>query len=141
MATTTRPQTSGTRAIIAATVASLIAEAEEANAKYPQYAGHWDGWRVIEVARSVRTKLGEAFQSGDLVLCRPGQLPDAPGFVTCYSRRNGVDTSVPVDAVREVLVTDPVCERCGQPVVAGCEVPDPDYPCPPVKTPRARRKK
>jgi hypothetical protein len=100
---------------------ALITEAAAAHAQYPQYEGHWDNWRVAEITRRVRTKMGVAFQAGDLVLVAPQTTTEkvAPRsrqpiayedwptkeFATAYSRRNGIDTAVPVPYVREV-VTD-----------------------------------
>jgi hypothetical protein len=51
--------------------AALVAEADTAHLQYPQYREHWDGWRVAEVTRRFRTKLGVAFEPGDLVLVSP----------------------------------------------------------------------
>jgi hypothetical protein len=36
-----------------------------------------------------------------------------------------------------VRIPGPKCERCGQPVVAGYEIPDPDMPCPGTRSERA----
>jgi hypothetical protein len=99
------------------------AEAESAHAQYPQYAGHWNGWRIAEITRTVRTKLGVAFEVGDLVLVSPEVREDkvAPRgrnefadyadwpikqFATAYSYRNGCDTAISVTDVREVVITD-----------------------------------
>lgn len=92
----------------------IVATADEAHAQYPQYAGHWNGpeWQLGEVARQVRTKSGVAFRRGDIVLfrerteeeCRAGC---APGFVTAYSVRNGIDTSVPAGYVHAITRKGP----------------------------------
>jgi hypothetical protein len=111
----------GTADTIAHLRQTLVAEATEAFKRYPQYEGHWDGWRVAEITRRVRTKLGVAFEAGDLVLVAPethteripprdpfeaASLPyeDWPTkeFASAYSRRNGITTAVPVAYVREI---------------------------------------
>jgi hypothetical protein len=78
---------------------------------------------VAEVTSRVRTKLGVAFEAGDLVLVSPEVwedrvIPRGPDkflpyeqwplkqFATAYSYRNGIDTSVPVAKVREIRVTE-----------------------------------
>lgn len=80
----------------------IVAAADEAHEMYPQYAGHWNGpeWQLGEVARQVRTKSGVAFRRGDIVIFRERTeeelraIPETAGFVTAYSVRNGVDTSI-----------------------------------------------
>lgn len=61
--------------------------------EYPQYNGHWDeanGWVLVLVTRKVETKMGVAFEPGDVTLGkRAGFLGD--GW-TVYSIRNGCDT-------------------------------------------------
>ena len=118
---TTAPQTHGTAEVIEKLRQALITEAAEAHAQYPQYAGHWDGWRVAEITRNVRTKMGQAFRAGELVLVAPDTRTDkvAPRgqrlsyedwptkeFATAYSRSNGIDTAVPATYVREVRVAE-----------------------------------
>lgn len=99
---------------------ALVAEADTAHLQHPQYREHWGGWRVAEVTRRIRTKLGVAFEPGDLVLVSPKTYDEkvAPSsrsilpyaewptktFGTAYSRRNGVDTAVPVRDIREVQI-------------------------------------
>lgn len=98
------------------TIETMRASAEAAHAQYPQYAGHWDTWTAGTVTKRIRTKLGVAFEKGDEVLVSPEvreervtprgpdkflpyeQWPVKP-FRTCYSFRNGIDTSVPAEKV------------------------------------------
>lgn len=73
----------------------LTADASAAHEQYPQYRGHWHGWDIGVVRHKVETKLGLAFEAGDLVLLRPRTrlwfgLRDTD--VTAYSWRNGIDT-------------------------------------------------
>src|SRR5262245_24018887 len=84
--------------------AAVVEGAEAALARYPQYAGHWDGpeWFLIRLTKRVRTKLAVAFEPGGITLAKVDQL-DArffgPGetprpFTTAWSQRNRIDTSV-----------------------------------------------
>lgn len=79
-------------------VAAFKAEAEAAHAQYPQYQGHWDGWVLGQLTRTVRTKLGVAGVKGELVLMAPTSFQ---GIRTFYSRRNRIDTTVTY-SLREV---------------------------------------
>lgn len=72
--------------------------AAKEHAAYPQYEGHWDTWRLARITNRVRTKLGTAFEPGDIVLAAPENRPIWAGSITyrsCYSVRNGIDTAVP----------------------------------------------
>lgn len=105
----TTPVPTATAKVLSNLRAMLIQEAEKANAAYPQYAGHWDGWRVAEITRTVRTKLGVAFEPGDLVLVSPEVTQEvfmSEPYTTAYSRRNRINTAVPTRKVREVVVVD-----------------------------------
>jgi hypothetical protein len=82
--------------------AGLLAQADADHAQHPQYANYWDGWRVVEVTAQVRTKLGVAFEPGDLALAAPPETV-AP-FRTVYSTRNKINTSVQGALVREVPI-------------------------------------
>lgn len=69
------------------------AQAEADHERYPQYTGHWDrerGWEVVTVTPLVVTKLGEAFQPGDVTIARV----DEKGEWTAYSLRTKCDTLV-----------------------------------------------
>lgn len=89
-------------AILERLKSALIAEAERHHEKYPQYRGHWSGpeWKVLIIRKDVKTKLGLAFRSGDVVIGKfndhviesgpyKGQLSS-----TCYSSSNKCDTAV-----------------------------------------------
>lgn len=120
MTTTTAPQTHGSAATIESLRQALIAEAAAAHAQYPQYEGHWDGWRVAEVTRRQVSKgRREAFRAGELVLVAPDTRHErvAPKgsmveydqwpmveFATAYSRSNKIDTAVRAANIREVIV-------------------------------------
>ena len=110
MATSTRPQTHGPRSTIESLTALRRKEAEREHVAFAQYAGHWDGWVLVEVTHDVTTKMGPAFRAGDLVIARPEGDPldqeDQGQFRTCYSYRNGIDTAVPRALVRAVLITN-----------------------------------
>lgn len=56
----------------------LIANAASALAAYPQYAGCHDGpeWTLIRVSRVVKTKMGQAFERGEIALARPSNDDD-----------------------------------------------------------------
>ena len=117
------PQITSTQAVLDSLARMRRREAEAKHAQYPQYVGHWDGWRIAEITRTVRTKLGTAFEAGDLVLVsttvREERIPptgrgsagtpyaDWPvkRFATAYSYRNGIDTSIPVEHLAEIVVT------------------------------------
>lgn len=81
----------------------VIRAAEEAHARYPQYRGHWRGpeWKLVLVRRTVRTKMGVAFERGDVTVARPD--PCHPCYVTAYSLRNAVDTMLDARDVVEMV--------------------------------------
>lgn len=72
--------------------------ADEAHRIYPQYAGHWGGWTLARMRARVVTKMGVAFEGGDVVLARPNQFRDwawpIGATATAYSVRNGIDTEI-----------------------------------------------
>lgn len=82
--------------------AVLVAEAEAQNAKYPQYKGHWDGpeWKLFMIRKNVRTKMGLAFEKGEVVLGKVNSTPIFSGpyagqqSFTCYSAKNRIDTGL-----------------------------------------------
>jgi len=69
------------------------------HAAYRQYDGHWSGerWKLGVIDRRVRTRMGTAFERGDVVLYRDHE-PHRDGteavHLTAYSVRNGVDTAL-----------------------------------------------
>ena len=84
-----------------ATRESLRAIAAAQVAQYPQYKNHFTGYRLVRVKRDVTTKAGLAFARGEYAIAteRKDELPGLPSsgkFVTVWSRRNQVDTSVRV---------------------------------------------
>lgn len=83
------------RSFAFATREEVAAAAEQQHADHPQYRGHWDGdeWQPVRLTRRVTTKMGVAFEAGDVTLAR--WTPDTDDTVaTAYSFRNRVDTSV-----------------------------------------------
>lgn len=120
MTATAAPQVHATASVLESLRQALIAEAADAHAQYPQYEGHWDTWRVAEITRPVRTKMGQAFRAGELALVAPETYTEkvAPRsrqpiayenwptktFATAYSRSNGIDTSILATYVREVRI-------------------------------------
>lgn len=82
-----------------ATLASLRAIAVAQVARWPQYAGHFDSYRLVRVKCDVKTKMGLAFARDEVAIgierSPTHQLYDRLGrFVTVWSRRNAIDTSV-----------------------------------------------
>jgi hypothetical protein len=79
---------------------AIIEQAEAAHARYPQYAGHWSGeeWKLVKVNRRIVSKLGVAFEVGDVTIARPDPYDerDNAGRLLwfAYSTRNNVDTAV-----------------------------------------------
>lgn len=89
---------------------SIIAEAADAHAQYPQYEGHWDGpeWRLAVFTGRVRTKGGIAFEKGDVTIARPPANRDEHDrHPVAYSRRNRIDTAVYPKDFYWVQVGDP----------------------------------
>lgn len=88
----------------------LREEADAAHTQYRQYRGHWDGWVLGRLLRTVKTKAGVAGRKGDLVLFNP--TPDASltdvlngngkTYTVFYSRATQCNTVVDVDSVRAV---------------------------------------
>jgi hypothetical protein len=82
-----------------ATLKHLQSTATQQVAQWPQYAGHFSGYALVRIKSEVKTKAGLAFTSGEYALATkhrdelPG-LPSSGRFVTVWSRRNKVDTSV-----------------------------------------------
>jgi hypothetical protein len=71
-------------------------------AEYPQYIGHFDAYTLVRIKRPIRTKLGLAFDAGEVAIAAPGAAPilgGGPRFRTVWSLRNRIDTSVPASAV------------------------------------------
>ena len=89
---------------LAATLTSLKATATAQVAQYKQYKNHFTSYRLVRVKCDVKTKAGLAFARGEFAIATektdemPG-LPSSGKFVTVWSRRNQVDTSVRVSDV------------------------------------------
>lgn len=89
---------------LAATLKSLMTTAAAQVARHPQYRNHFTGYRLVRVKRDVKTKGGLAFARGEFAIAaeKKDELPGLPSsgrFVTVWSRRNQVDTSVRVSDV------------------------------------------
>lgn len=70
-------------------------------AQWPQYNGHFAGYKLVKLKRDVKTKAGLAFTQGEYAIAAPRRdemptLPSSGKFVTVWSRRNKIDTSVRV---------------------------------------------
>jgi len=81
------------------TLRSLRAIATAQVAQYPQYANHFANYRLVCIKREVTTKLGLAFARGEFAIAieKKEAMPNLPSsgkFVTVWSRRNAIDTSV-----------------------------------------------
>lgn len=75
---------------------ALKSIAQEQNAAFPQYAGHFDAYVLVRMKRTVHTKMGMAFMRGEMAIASP---MTREGYRTVYSIRNRVDTSVPESSV------------------------------------------
>ncbi len=89
---------------LASTLKSLQVTAAAQVAQYPQYKNHFTGYRLVRIKRDVTTKAGLAFARGEYALAteKKDELPGLPSsgkFVTAWSRRNQLDTSVRVSDV------------------------------------------
>lgn len=68
-------------------------------AQWPQYTGHFVSYRLVRIKQEVKTKGGLAFARGEYAIATERRdelrgLPSSGRFVTVWSRRNKVDTSV-----------------------------------------------
>lgn len=84
---------------LVATLTSLKATAAAQVARYPQYKNHFASYRLVRIKSDVKTKGGLAFARGEYAIAteKKDELPGLPSsgrFVTVWSRRNQVDTSV-----------------------------------------------
>jgi hypothetical protein len=83
-----------------ATIETLKLRAAAQVAKYPQYAGHFTGYRLARVKRDVRTKMGLAFKRGEFVIAVERDASHPHGstlrsdFATAWSMLNACDTSI-----------------------------------------------
>lgn len=78
---------------------ACLAEQCSNAAKFPQYRGRFDGLEVVRITRALRTKLGGAFEKGDVVLLRREEGPVVAGMnypsFFAFSFRNGCETGLP----------------------------------------------
>lgn len=82
-----------------ATLRHLQNTAIEQVAQYPQYRGHFASYRLVKIKCDVKTKAGLAFKRGEYAIATKNheempKLPSSGRFVTVWSRRNKIDTSV-----------------------------------------------
>jgi hypothetical protein len=89
---------------LAATLTSLKATAAAQVGQYPQYKNHFTSYRLVRIKCDVKTKTGLAFARGEFAIAteKTDELPGLPSsgkFVTVWSRRNKIDTSVRVSEV------------------------------------------
>ena len=89
---------------LAATLQSLKATAAAQVSRYPQYKNHFTSYRLVRLKTEVKTKMGLAFTRGEFAIAtaKKDELPGLPSggrFVTVWSRRNQIDTSVRVSDV------------------------------------------
>jgi hypothetical protein len=87
-----------------ATRESLKAIAAAQVAQYPQYKNHFASYRLVRVKCDVKTKAGLACKRGEFAIAteKKDELPGLPSsgkYVTVWSRRNQIDTSVRVSDV------------------------------------------
>lgn len=76
---------------------SLIAEAAAKMAPFPQYRGKFDSYILVRVKRRIRTKMGIAFDRGEIAIASAETRPEGPNDIICrtvWSRRNSCDTLV-----------------------------------------------
>ena len=85
-------------------IADLRAGAEAHRSESPQYRGTWDRHVRVIVTKRIVTKMGLAFEAGDVTMAEPG-LSDAilmgPPLRSVYSRRNHIDTLIEPDAIQD----------------------------------------
>jgi len=90
------------------TLRHLQSAASAQMAQFPQYAGHFASYRLVKIKCDVKTKTGLAFKRGEYAIAtlpheEIPRLPSSGRFVTAWSRRNRVDTSVRVADVEWLL--------------------------------------
>jgi len=89
---------------LSATLTSLQATASAQVSQHAQYKGRFASYRLVRVKCDVKTKMGLAFARGEFAIAieKKDELPGLPSsgrFVTVWSRRNQIDTSVRVTDV------------------------------------------
>lgn len=62
---------------------------------FPQYDGHFDQYRLVRITRQFKTKMGVAFEEGDIAIAKPYRCNwDNTLRVCAFSFRNVCDTIV-----------------------------------------------
>lgn len=89
---------------LSATLTHLQATAAAQVSQHPQYTGHFTNYRLVRIRCDIRTKVGLAFARGEYALAtkKEDELPHLPSsgkFVTVWSRRNRIDTSIRVSDI------------------------------------------
>lgn len=89
---------------LSATLKSLQAIATAQVVQWPQYKNHFTNYRLVKITKDITTKAGLAFKCGEYAIATEHQdalphLPSSGKFVTVWSRRNQIDTSVRVTCV------------------------------------------
>jgi hypothetical protein len=94
----------------------LIAIADAKHTQYPQYKNYWDNWVLMVVTKKVKTKMGVAFDKGEVVLVKPqtefhkvmpkenlpyDQWPEKE-FRVAYSVKTGCNTQVDAKSFKEI---------------------------------------
>lgn len=72
-------------------LATLKKDAAAQVASYPQYKGHFDDYVLVTMQRKVVTKMGHAFDKGEVTIARPAKEGD---YRTAWSFKNRCDTSI-----------------------------------------------
>ncbi len=86
-----------------ASVSAIRAKMAELANKYPQYVGHFDAYVPVLVLSDVRTKMGLAFQKGEIALAAPiSKSIFGDYYRTVYSLRNNVDTRILKGDMKEI---------------------------------------
>jgi hypothetical protein len=70
-------------------------------AQWPQYIDHFVGYKLVRIKSDVKTKAGLALKCREYAIAIPqrNKLPSSGRYITVWSRRNMVDTSVRVAVV------------------------------------------
>lgn len=81
----------------------LIDQANKDMAKWPQYKDRFNDYVLYRMKRSLKTKMGLAFEKGELAIGRV-ETTDFGGetAVTLYSVRNRIDTTFPARYTEKV---------------------------------------
>jgi hypothetical protein len=102
------PQVHGPASAVEHLRTALVNHALAHLSQWPQYGpAYFDGWRPAEITKRVVTKLGVAFEPGDVVLVSPVTRTDVHSRMTwtsAYSGRNKITTSVDPRFVREIVI-------------------------------------